>query len=315
MYKYNDLIKHAKLNDGRVITKEITFLKKCKSVKFECSVGHRWEIVAPRALTSLWCPECNGTKVQRNTIEMMQEIAIERGGKCLSKKYINSETKLKWECSEGHTWNSTPHTVKNKKSWCPTCKANKQKNTLEDMHKLAKANNGKCLSKEYVLNNVNLVWECSEGHVWENQPANITMGQWCPTCSKENEKLTIKEMKEIAKQRDGKCLSKKYKDNKTKLKWECSKGHQWMAAPNLVKHHNSWCPVCAGNMKKTTFDIMKVAKKFGGKVLSKKYINSKEKLKWRCSEGHVFYKSYSHVAHRGQWCPHCRKSKQIKNAS
>lgn len=315
MYKYNDLINHAQINNGKVITKEITFLKKCKAIKFECSKGHRWEVVRHKALLACWCPECNGQKIQRNTIELMQEIAKDRGGKCLSRKYINSETKLEWQCEEGHSWKSTPHTVKNKKSWCPTCKADKQKNTIEDMRKLASMKGGKCLSKEYVLNNVNLKWKCKEGHIWENQPANITMGQWCPICNKENEKLTIKEMQIIAKERGGKCLSKCYIDIKTKLQWQCSEGHKWSAMPSLVKHHNSWCPVCAGNIKKTIFEVRKLAQSLGGKLLSKIYINSKEKLKWQCEEGHIFYKSYSHVAHRGQWCSQCRKSNKQELAS
>ena len=36
------------------------------------------------------------------SIEEMQEIARKRGGKCLSKKYINAHTKLEWQCANGH---------------------------------------------------------------------------------------------------------------------------------------------------------------------------------------------------------------------
>jgi hypothetical protein len=245
----------------------------------------------------------------------MREIAIERGGKCLSKEYVNSETKLKWKCSEGHKWEATPHSVKSKKSWCQKCKSNSQKNTIEDMQRLASKNGGKCLSKKYVLNNVNLLWECSKGHRWKNQPANITMGQWCPKCSKDAEKLTLKEMKRLASINGGKCLSTEYIDIKTKLKWECAEGHQWMGLPASIKHHDSWCPVCAGNMKRTIKDVKAIAESYGGKLLSKKYTNSKEKLKWKCSEGHVFYKTTSHVVHRGQWCPTCSKSQSFKKVA
>lgn len=308
LFSYSDILNHASRNNGKVITKEVTFLKCCRAIKFECRKGHKWEVVTHKSL-STWCPECNGSKVQRNTIELMQDIAKERGGKCLSKNYVNSETKLRWECSEGHKWESTPHSVKTKKSWCPKCRSNSMKNTIKDMQVLAAKKGGKCLSKEYVLNNVSLKWQCKEGHTWENQPANITMGQWCSICSKENEKLTIEEMQEIAKSRGGKCISKVYTDIKTKLKWECSKGHKWDAIPSLVKHHGSWCPVCAGNTKKSLEDAKKVAEMFKGELLSVEYNNSKSKLKWKCSEGHTFYKSYSHVVHRRQWCPQCRKKR------
>ena len=77
--------------------------------------------------------------------ELMKRIAIERSGECLSKEYTNSETKLEWKCSQGHTWMATPHSIKSKKSWCGVCKSNAKKNTIEDMQALAAKKNGKCL--------------------------------------------------------------------------------------------------------------------------------------------------------------------------
>lgn len=312
---YVDLVKYALINNGRIVTKEISFLKKCRSIRFECSEGHMWEVVTHKALSGVWCPECNGTKRQRNTIEMMKEIAENRGGRCFSIKYINSETKLEWECSEGHRWLATPHSIKSKESWCQQCKVNGQKNTIEDMQRLASKKGGKCLSKDYVLNNVNLLWECADGHQWENQPANITMGQWCPTCSKNEEKLTIEEMRELAETKGGKCLSENYIDIKTKLLWECINGHQWMGLPAAIKHHDSWCPVCAGNIKKTLEEIQQIAVSNGGKLLSKRYENNRQKLKWKCSEGHVFFKTFNHVVNRKQWCPTCFKISNIKKVA
>ena len=58
-------------------------------------------------------------------------------------------------------------------------------------------------------------------------------------------------MREIATQRGGKCLSDKYRNIDTKLKWECKNGHIWEATPNNVKNNNSWCPKCAGAERKT----------------------------------------------------------------
>jgi len=58
-------------------------------------------------------------------------------------------------------------------------------------------------------------------------------------------KVTIEEMQEIAKERKGKCLSSKYIDSKTKLKWKCEKGHTWETLPTIVKR-GSWCPICMG---------------------------------------------------------------------
>lgn len=86
----------------------------------ECAKGHQWRASATSVLYSKsWCPICAGN--QALTIDEMNDIAKDRGGKCLSKSYINSKTKLQWQCAEGHTWQATPFSIKNRKSWCPVC--------------------------------------------------------------------------------------------------------------------------------------------------------------------------------------------------
>jgi len=77
--------------------------------------------------------------------------------------------------------------------------------------------------------------------------ASIRAGTWCPICSPKGRgkkrRLTIEEMQGIAKKRGGKCVSKRYKDAKTKLKWECKCGNVWDATPQKIKQ-GRWCPVC-----------------------------------------------------------------------
>ncbi|MET3135138.1 putative phosphodiesterase [Oxalobacteraceae bacterium GrIS 1.11] len=50
-----------------------------------------------------------------------------------------------------------------------------------------------------------------------------------------NVKLTIEEMRAIAEERDGLCLSDTYVNGHTHLLWECAMGHQWHAIPGSVK--------------------------------------------------------------------------------
>ena len=66
-----------------------------------------------------WCRVCAGTA----PIEMkeIQKVAKARGGKCLSKSNPGSHKKLKWQCKEGHVWNSTISSVIHSKAWCPKC--------------------------------------------------------------------------------------------------------------------------------------------------------------------------------------------------
>lgn len=52
------------------------------------------------------------------------------------------------------------------------------------------------------------------------------------------------EMQDIAAGRDGYCLSFKYVNAHTHLRWMCAAGHDWLAVPSSVKHQGTWCPVC-----------------------------------------------------------------------
>lgn len=114
-----------------------------------------------------------------------------------------------------------------------------RKLTIEEMHQLAKARGGRCLVDTYVDSRTKLLWQCVDGHEWEARPYNIKLGKWCPECAKkkrvEGRKLGIEEMRGIAKERAGKCLTDIYVNNRTKLLWECAEGHQWEARPTSVK--------------------------------------------------------------------------------
>lgn len=90
---------------------------------WECSKGHRWEAVPPGIAKGSWCPQCAGNA--KHTIEEMQGIAEQRGGKCLSDTYKNSQTKLVWQCSEGHQWEAMPMKVMHG-TWCMKCSHSKK---------------------------------------------------------------------------------------------------------------------------------------------------------------------------------------------
>ncbi len=241
------------------------------------------------------------------TIEEMQQIARERGGKCLSKKYENAKTKLIWQCIKGHTWEAEPDKIK-RGGWCPEC-GGSQRATIEQMQEVAKKRGGNCLSKEYVNNVTKLKWQCKKGHEWEAVPHNIEKGRWCPECADQKNKLpkkryTIEDMQQIALEHGGKCLSNEYVNTTTKLKWQCEKGHIWETAPRLVMYQKAWCPKCGGTKKMTIEDMEKIAKKYGGRCLSRKYINNRTKLTWQCKEGHEWEAMPIYII-EGTWCSEC----------
>jgi hypothetical protein len=44
-------------------------------------------------------------------IEYFKNLAIKKNCKCLSSAYKTLNTKLKWQCSKGHTWESIPNSI------------------------------------------------------------------------------------------------------------------------------------------------------------------------------------------------------------
>ncbi|MBW6461625.1 MAG: zinc-ribbon domain-containing protein [DPANN group archaeon] len=120
--------------------------------------------------------------------------------------------------------------------------------TIKDMQKLAGLKGGRCSSEEYISSRIKLKWRCKNGHVWETTPKDIKRGSWCPKCEKVAD-LSINEMHKIAKDRGGKCLSKKYINSYTDLKWCCKKGHEWETTHDSIKK-GKWCPTCAKEITK-----------------------------------------------------------------
>lgn len=98
---------------------------------------------------------------------------------------------------------------------------------------------------------------------------------------------TIEDCVLAAEKHGGRCLSKKYINCKSKLEWECSKGHRWFAIPLNVLFENSWCPFCSQNAKYSIELAKSLAEERGGKCLSNKYKNVDTHMKWECEEGHM----------------------------
>lgn len=283
-------------------------------LRWQCKLGHIWEATPGKIKMGRWCPVCANTKrgVRTYTIEMMGEIAKKRKGKCLSDKYVGYQTKLKWQCENGHIWHATPGKIIMGR-WCPTCavinRANACRGTIEEMQVLAKRRGGKCLSPKYIDSQTRLKWQCKQRHEWDATPASVTKGSWCARCAGIY-KLTLKDMQVLAKQNGGICLSKEYVNTASKLRWQCKEGHVWETTPDGIKAGH-WCTKCSiikrANSQRSTIERMReIAKNHGGKCLSEVYVNNRTKIKWQCAEGHTWLARPRDII-RNKWCPVCAK--------
>jgi hypothetical protein len=247
----------------------------------------------------------------QNLLEM-QQLANRRGGKCLSKFYINSTTKLRWRCKFGHVWESPPASIR-AGSWCHKCVGYRQ-HTLAEMKAIARKRGGRCLATKYLGYKTKILWECARGHSWNTTPGRVISGAWCPYCAN-RPPITIEDVQAAVKRRGGKCLSTKYVNAHKKLRIRCPEGHEWKLNWNNLQSGN-WCPVCArkktGERRRLTIvEMRKLARNRGGVCLSEEYKNCETKLLWQCKHGHLWQAKPSHVK-RGSWCPVCagRRARQ-----
>jgi hypothetical protein len=140
--------------------------------------------------------------MRSSTLAQMRYLAKQRGGKCISRRYISSRIPLRWKCRRGHEWEVAPGLVKGGR-WCPHC-AHVARLSLNAMVAIATSRGGRCLSAEDVNVETPLSWKCEAGHQWAATPASIRSGSWCPSCQ-----------------------STRYINNRHPLLWECKRRHRW----------------------------------------------------------------------------------------
>lgn len=303
-----ELQDYAKKHNGILLDKE--FLGMRHKYQWQCREGHIWAAAASTIRQGHWCRECAlvlAGKKKQTPVTKLKEMAKSKGGRLVSKEYFGSSSKYIWECKKKHRWETTGEVIL-RGNWCSKCSKNHPK-TIEDMRDIAKSKQGFCLSTEYKGVKHKLKWKCSEGHEWDATPDGIINGNtWCSFCaSKKNadgSRSSIEKMQKLAELKNGKCLSKIYVNNSTRLEWQCSKKHKWLAFPGHIKK-GSWCPRCAKNRPLTIDDMNLEAKNRSGKCLSRVYVNNSTKLEWECSRGHKWKAAPSKIR-AGRWCPICR---------
>ena len=192
------LIKMTERHGWKLLDTEFKLLKSV--YKWECSKGHRFEMIGQRAVNCYArCPLCRAPsdnrrriKIAKNkpvkyTIQIINEyIQRERRGKCLSDHYQNPRTKIRWECHLGHTWWQTLDLILSGK-WCPHCAGN-ARGTLEELKEIARSRGGDCLSDKYTNSTVRMKWTCKQKHVWLTTASAVKAGSWCKACYHESRK-------------------------------------------------------------------------------------------------------------------------------
>ena len=199
--------------------------------------------------------------------ETIKRKAIKHDCMCISSKYINCRTPLKFKCNNNHEFAMTYTQRKRRQGeWCPYCRYNVSPSNVESTkivkrtisentrarydaqvyHKIlniVKENNGKLITKKYTSRNTRMEFLCERGHRFKTSSASlISNGSWCHSCKVG--KRSISDMKELAAKYDGKCMSTEYKNLITLLQWKCKKGHVFMRKPQYIYNGKGFCMKC-----------------------------------------------------------------------
>lgn len=234
-----------------------------KKVWWRCQDGHTWKVsINNRTQHGTGCPTCPRpfprVADDRNLAVLNPGLAkewhSERNGSLRPEDVRpQANQKVWWKCSSGHEWKAV---VASRASGCgcPYCSGR----FASDANNLAVLYPGLLEQWDYDNNthfnpsdvtphvNKKAWWRCSNGHTWQATIYNRTKNKsGCPHCARNNSrKYTIEYFLAYAAKLNGKCLTEKYCNAKTKIAMSCENGHTWSTRAEAFLYSNDWCPMC-----------------------------------------------------------------------
>jgi len=176
-----------------------------------------------------------------------------------------------------------------------------KKYTIEYVKQCFEIDGYTLISKEYKNAHAKLISICPNNHEYIVSFRKWLVGRRC-LCKSGRQRITIGIVRKEFEKRGYTLLSKEYKSNK-KLKYICPVGHEHEIRWD---HFNSGhgCPYCNGRPVIKIEDVKVSFEAEGYTLLSKKYINSNEKLEYICPQGHKHSMSWRFWK-TGHRCPEC----------
>lgn len=187
-----------------------------------------------------------------------------------------------------------------------------KKLTIEYIREQFEKVEDKLLTTEYINNRQKLDYICKNGHRHSIGWSDWWNGHKCPYCANrlvcdDNCLKTFypKLAKELYSIKNGGLTADKIlPGSNKKIWWICDKGHEWCTSPNNRVNGGTNCPYCVGNVR---LNIEFIGSKFEEEdciLLTKEYINSKQKLDYICPNRHEHSIRWS-CWQQGNRCPTC----------
>lgn len=177
------------------------------------------------------------------------------------------------------------NSISNKKSGKSNTRT-KTSISYETIKKSFEVEGYKLLSTEYINNRQKLKYVCKNGHRGEINWTKWRIGQRCAKCSKYRNRYNINYIKKSFESEGYLLLSDTYIDSETPLDFICPNGHKHAISWSAWNNQHQRCAICAG-VSRTSYEQIKSSfEKEGYELLTKVYINNRQKLDFICPNSH-----------------------------
>lgn len=264
-------------------------------------------------------------KIKVGLSRINEFVKLNHNGKCLSEVYVNSKTKLIFECKYNHHWKATWDNI-SKGKWCPQCKVLSGERIVKLYFEAIFDDKFEKIKPNWLLAPTGFKMELdgfSEklGIAFEHQGMqHYVINEFSNTIEKLN-KIKKYDLlkKEMCAKHNIKLFIIPQVPNLTTINNLPLIIKQQCDDYNIIINKNIFNLNINIEMEPISFEYLKryknIAIRHEGECLSNLYINSGTKLKFKCKEGHIF-ESIPDNVFQGHWCKICggkTASKKVKN--
>ncbi len=176
-------------------------------------------------------------------------------------EYRDAKTKIKFRCKKhDYSFEQISNSHLNSKHPCKFCLQESRREAFSDSIQIFKNKIQAIFGDQFDFKNANYVNQKSpisltcliHNKIITKEPQVFLRGHGCDLCAKELSltvlsEQTLNEIHNFVAKLNGKCNSKTYINNETKLDFECKVGHKFQKSWSAVKNSLRWCPKCSPN--------------------------------------------------------------------
>jgi len=288
---------------------------------WKCKLGHKFRCSAGKVLDGRWCSKCSPHFLSEEICRAhFEQIFNKKFKKCkppwlLSEK--NTRLELDGYCDElkiAFEHNGAQHYrvsryCKSKEELSIIIRNDNRKNTLCKQQGVKLITIPELNRKVKVKDLKNfIIDECNKLDIQLPQTTNQLIIDYKNVHTPTSIRI-FDELIAIVRDRKGRLLSEKYLGCDTALLWYCDIHKKtWNAYPKNIKK-GSWCPVCKGLVKDTSW-VKSLASKNKGVCLSLDedfvYRHARIVLVWQCDNNHPSFTASPRKVVNGYWCTSCK---------